>query len=138
MSQKTQVLPHHGSHCSCQATNMCRTGKGERLFSVSSHLSLQTPVSFSLLALFSVLEISGQVIKANIVFLSHRERKYYLLYITSICWTLFIHMDHTLYSSELSTEPFGKMHSKIHVFPIGITPRTSYATGSILDMALRE
>lgn len=64
---------------------MCRTGKREGLCKTSSHLSLQSPVIFCFLALFSVPVISSQVMKTNIVSLNHIERKYYLLHIISMC-----------------------------------------------------
>jgi len=66
----------------------------------------------------------------------HREE-----ILTSVCYDHMLdttHVGHVLYSKELSTELLSKMHSKISVFLTAITPRTSHATGSMLDMALRE
>lgn len=110
----------------------------EKGFSVSPHLSLQSPGRFCLLKLFSVPTILSQVMKTSTVSLTHVERKYILLYITSVCWTSFIPVGHVLYSSEPSTELFCRMHPKFCIFPIETTPRTFYATESILDMAQRE
>lgn len=78
-----EVLPDQGSHVFCQAT--CRTGKPEGLCKTSSHLSLQSPVTFCFLALFSAPIISSQVMKTNTVSLKHTERKYCLLHIISMC-----------------------------------------------------
>lgn len=114
---------------------MCRTGKEKLVF---APLSLQSAGSFCLLKPFPVPKISSQVMKTNSVSLTHMERKYTLLYITSVCWTSFIPVGHVLYSNEPSIELFYRMHPKFCVFPIASTPRTSCATGSILDTAQRE
>lgn len=63
-----------------------------------------------LLKLFPVPKILSQVMMTNSVSLTHRERKYTLLYISSMCWTSFIPEGHELYSNEQNTELFCRMH----------------------------
>lgn len=104
-----------------------RAGQAEEKgYSPLPHLSLQSPGSFCLLKLFSAPKILSQVIKLITVSLTHTERKYILLYITSVCWTSFIPVGHVLYSNEPSTELFCRMHPKFCIFLIAITPRTFF------------
>lgn len=113
---RPKVLPDLSSHLLCGAMATCRAGRGKR-DSASPHLFLQSAGSFCLLKLFPVPRTSSQVMMINSVSLTHTERKYTLLYITSMCWTSFIPVGHVLYSSEPSTEVFCRMHPKILCCP---------------------
>lgn len=132
------MLPHPSSHLSCEATAMCSTGKGKG-DSVSPHLLLQSPGSFCLLKPFPVPKILSQVMMANNVSLTHRERKYTLLYTASVC------AGHHPFLRARSSTAMNQALSysagctpKFHVVPIATTPRILCATGSILDLAQRE